>query len=125
MGTLSTFYWTDVMFSFLLDSTADPGNHQDIFHITLCFSSVWYGQNVHNSKSNYQKIFHLALLEKNHFLQKCVAYATQCRVCNTRMSHMQHCVAYATHMCRICNTMLHMRHAIIAYAAACCARDMC
>ena len=80
---------------------------------------------MHKSKSNYQKIFHLALFEKNHFLRKYVAYATQCRVCNTQMSHMQHRVAYATHMCRICNAMLHMRHAFVAYATACCARDMC
>ena len=46
----------------------DPANHQDVFHITMGFSSVWYGPHMPETRPNRQKIFHLALFKKNHFL---------------------------------------------------------
>ena len=48
--------------------TVDPGNHQDDFHITPSFFSVWYGPHAHESRSEHQKIFPGADFEKNPFL---------------------------------------------------------
>ena len=48
--------------------TMDLRNRQDVFWITPSFSSVWHSPLVHKSRPNHQKIFYLALFEKNCFL---------------------------------------------------------
>ena len=55
-------------FSINLLNTVDPGNHQDYFHITPSFFSVWYGPHAHESRSKHLKVFPGADFEKNPFL---------------------------------------------------------
>ena len=94
------------------------------FYFTVCFpnfiphvSVPWRLHNVHQ-----RPYFIWLFWRKIPFCER-VAYATQCRVCNTHMSHMQHRVAYATHVshmqhnvayatrdCRIRNSVLRVRH---------------